>query len=102
MGVALACAENSHRWPGGVSGTILVLSCDPVGFRRTRAQCSPEDHVFTLKLDGDRGAYPLLLFGNPPGIERLRAGEFTGKRVRVGGIHYSSDGTILVCAIYPW
>jgi hypothetical protein len=86
---------------GDFSGTIVDWSCDPVGSARTSAQCSPEDHEFALKLDGDGGAYPLLLFGNPPDTERLRAGEFTGKRVRVSGIHYSSNGTILVSAIYP-
>jgi hypothetical protein len=76
---------------GDFAGTIVDLSC---------ARCDSAEHHFALQLDDERTLYPLLLIGGPPIIDRLRAGEFTSKKVRISGVYYSSMGTILVGDIH--
>jgi hypothetical protein len=84
---------------GDFAGTIIDLSCDTVAPGNGSATCTDEDR-FALKLDGERMPYPLLLIGGAPVIDKLRAGEFTGRKVRITGVHYSSMGTILVSDIH--
>ncbi|HEY8515469.1 MAG TPA: hypothetical protein VIS07_08145 [Candidatus Binatia bacterium] len=86
---------------GEFTGKIVNLSCDSVRMTLATAECDQGEHFFALELDGSNTLYPLLLLGNQPSVERLRAGEFTGKEVRVAGVHYSSSGAILVSDIFP-
>jgi hypothetical protein len=84
---------------GDFAGTIVDLSCGTVAPSNGSATCTDEDR-FALELDGERTRYPLLLIGGAPIIDQLRAGEFTGRKVRITGVHYSSMGTILVSDIH--
>src|SRR5262249_52343612 len=81
---------------GDFSGTIVSLSCDSVHPLGSSTECEATGHYYALEMDGDRASYPLLLLGTQPSLDKLRAGEFTGKQVDVTGVHYSSSGTILV------
>jgi len=85
---------------GQFSGTIVDLGCDDEPAAAGRGVCDAQgEHSYALELDGSRTLYPLLVFGNAPAFDRLRAGQLTGQRVRVGGVHYTSTGTILVSDI---
>lgn len=84
---------------GDFAGTIVDLSCGTVAPSNGSATCTDQDR-FALELDGERTRYPLLLVGGAPVIDQLRAGQFTGRKVRITGVHYSTMGTILVSDVH--
>jgi hypothetical protein len=57
--------------------------------------------TYALRVDGESALHPLLVLGSPPVIAELRSGTLTGREVRVSGIHYASNGAILVSGIEP-